>query len=121
MLSKVLGKRNNIGHRKETRISEVKRYLWSLRKIGVLMEIKENRLIGDGKVTQTTTYIWAEKKVIQCYQYFSLREWKNDRIPHKKRNFIYRVIHEGEGKGTESNLTTHLIPPILPFTKDHLR
>lgn len=49
----------NIGHRKEIRISEVKRYLWSLRKRGGFHENRKKKKDSgdDGKITRTATYI----------------------------------------------------------------
>lgn len=96
----------NIGHGKETRISEVKIYLWSLRKRGGFHgNRKEKRLRGWWK-NHPDCYLnmGRKKRVIHGYQFFSLREWKNDRIPHKKRKFSCRVFHERAGKGTERNL-----------------
>lgn len=95
----------NIGHRKEIRISEVKRYLWSLKKGGFYGNRKKAKRLRGMMENHSDYYLnmgRKKKRVMQRYQYFSLREWKNDRIPHKKTKFSYRVIHEGTGRALKA-------------------
>lgn len=76
---------HNIGCRKENSISEI-RNLWSMGKAGgIYGSKKKGRDSGDeGRITNTVICIWAEGRVTQGYQYFSLRALKKNRVSNKE-------------------------------------